>query len=336
MVTAEFTSLRDLVMHHAARHGWKTQRRVATTCGVDETAFSRFLDGRQDLGAVPTFQIFQAVNVPIDQYPLAFELLRQSQVQARSLDQARRAPRTAAFGPPMVDGQASALPPMAPMPQAAPPPSPVGAAPPGYSYPPAGAPPSRRRFGGANPAQAVAAVAVAILTLIGVWFALNTRVAGPSPQLASTTVVPSATQIAGSAPGGPVAAPPGRNESDPRQGAPVGARPTERPEPVQRTSGSGSRDAGPPWALILIGVAILVGGAAWLATRLSYRPSATPPIPTPANETGPLPAPSTAYPGDPFLPPSVAAPTTMTAEEAATLFATRGFSGQQISAFFAT
>jgi hypothetical protein len=83
MVATDFTTLRDLVLHYAGRRGWRTQRRIAVTCGLDETAFSRFLDGKQDIGAVATFALFQAVRVPIELYPLAFELLGRAQDEAR-------------------------------------------------------------------------------------------------------------------------------------------------------------------------------------------------------------------------------------------------------------
>jgi hypothetical protein len=85
MVAVEFTTLRDLLLHYAARRGWRTQRRIAVCCGLDEAAFSRFLDGKQDIGAVPTFDLFRAVRLPVERYPLAFELLGRAQEEARWL-----------------------------------------------------------------------------------------------------------------------------------------------------------------------------------------------------------------------------------------------------------
>jgi hypothetical protein len=87
----QFATLRDLVLHHAGRRGWSTQRHIAVACGLDETALSRFLDGRQDIGAVRTYALFREIGIPVERYPLAFELLDRSQRLAREIDGARRA-----------------------------------------------------------------------------------------------------------------------------------------------------------------------------------------------------------------------------------------------------
>jgi hypothetical protein len=86
-----FETLRDLVMHHAARRGWLTQRTVAVMCGLDESALSRLLNGEQDVGARRTHALFQAVGVPVEQYDLAYALLGRAQEQARANREARQA-----------------------------------------------------------------------------------------------------------------------------------------------------------------------------------------------------------------------------------------------------
>lgn len=89
MQAMAFTSLRDLVLHYAARRGWRTQRHVAVVCGLDETALSRFLNGEQDIGARRTHALFQAVGVPVDEYDAAYALLAQAQDIARTALRAR-------------------------------------------------------------------------------------------------------------------------------------------------------------------------------------------------------------------------------------------------------
>src|SRR6266536_1446742 len=91
MTATPYPTLRDLILECAARNGWHTQRRIALSCGIEESALSRFLDGRQDLGAVATFELFRAVSVPVEQYPVAFELLRRAQTEARQLRESREA-----------------------------------------------------------------------------------------------------------------------------------------------------------------------------------------------------------------------------------------------------
>jgi transcriptional regulator with XRE-family HTH domain len=96
-----FETLRDLVMYHAARRGWSTQRTVAVMCGIDESALSRLLNGEQDIGARRTHALFQAVGVPVDQYDLAYILLGRAQEQAQAHRAARQASeRHAAPAPP--------------------------------------------------------------------------------------------------------------------------------------------------------------------------------------------------------------------------------------------
>jgi transcriptional regulator with XRE-family HTH domain len=85
-----FETLRDLVMHYAARRGWLTQRTVAVMCGLDESALSRLLNGEQDVGARRTHALFQAVGVPVEQYDLAYALLGRAQEQARANREARQ------------------------------------------------------------------------------------------------------------------------------------------------------------------------------------------------------------------------------------------------------
>lgn len=92
-------SLRDLVLHHAARRGWHTQRHVAVICGLDESALSRFLNGEQDLGARRTHALFQAVGVPVEQYDLAYALLGRAQDSARLIRAGRREPAATASRP---------------------------------------------------------------------------------------------------------------------------------------------------------------------------------------------------------------------------------------------
>ncbi len=81
--------LRALVLHYAKRRGWRTQRRIATACELEETALSRFLNGEQDLGARRTHALFRAVGIPVDDYDLAYELLARIQEQARLYRDAR-------------------------------------------------------------------------------------------------------------------------------------------------------------------------------------------------------------------------------------------------------
>jgi hypothetical protein len=83
-VGTTFETLRDLVMHYAARRGWRTQRHIAVACGFDESGLSRFLNGEQDIGARRTHALFQAVGIPVEQYDLAYALLGQAQEQARA------------------------------------------------------------------------------------------------------------------------------------------------------------------------------------------------------------------------------------------------------------
>src|SRR5438270_58394 len=73
-----------MVMYYAHRCGWKSQRTVATYCGIDETGLSRFLDGRQDLGAVATYALFRTVRIPTAELPIAFELLTQAQAEVKT------------------------------------------------------------------------------------------------------------------------------------------------------------------------------------------------------------------------------------------------------------
>jgi transcriptional regulator with XRE-family HTH domain len=90
MQITDIGTLRDLVLHHAARRGWQTQRQVAVICGLDESALSRFLNGEQDLGARRTHALFQAVGIPVDEYDLAYALLARAQDSARTLRAGRR------------------------------------------------------------------------------------------------------------------------------------------------------------------------------------------------------------------------------------------------------
>ena len=95
MEPGTFDTLRDLVLHHAARRGWLTQRHVAVICGLDESALSRFLNGEQDIGARRTHALFQAVGVPVEQYDLAYALLGKAQQMATKARRSRlnHAPR---------------------------------------------------------------------------------------------------------------------------------------------------------------------------------------------------------------------------------------------------
>src|SRR5690349_13850470 len=77
-------SLRSLVLGCARRRGWSTQRHIAVACGLEESAFSRFLDGRQEIGAVATFGLFREVGIPHEHYGTAFELLDRAQREARA------------------------------------------------------------------------------------------------------------------------------------------------------------------------------------------------------------------------------------------------------------
>jgi hypothetical protein len=86
-----FETLRDLVMHYAARRGWSTQRTVAVMCGLDESALSRLLNGEQDIGARRTHALFQAVGIPVDEYDLAYRLLGRAQEAAHLNRVARQA-----------------------------------------------------------------------------------------------------------------------------------------------------------------------------------------------------------------------------------------------------
>ena len=83
-------SLRELLLFYARRRGWRTQRRIAMACDLEETALSRFLNGEQDLGARRTHTLFRAVGIPVDDYDLAYELLARAQEQARAHREARR------------------------------------------------------------------------------------------------------------------------------------------------------------------------------------------------------------------------------------------------------
>jgi transcriptional regulator with XRE-family HTH domain len=89
MQATTFETLRDLILHHAARQGWHTQRHVAVICGLDESALSRFLNGEQDLGARRTHALFQTVGIPIDEYDVAYALLGRAQDEARTLREGR-------------------------------------------------------------------------------------------------------------------------------------------------------------------------------------------------------------------------------------------------------
>lgn len=82
MTAPPFTSLRELVLHHAARRGWHTQRQIAVFCGLDESALSRLLNGEQDIGAWRTHALFRAVGIPVEQYDLAYALLGQARSAA--------------------------------------------------------------------------------------------------------------------------------------------------------------------------------------------------------------------------------------------------------------
>lgn len=94
-----FASLRELVLHYAAGRGWRTQRQIAVFCGLDESALSRLLNGEQDVGALRTHALFQAVGIPVERYDLAYALLGQAQAAARSTRTLRRAhPARAANG----------------------------------------------------------------------------------------------------------------------------------------------------------------------------------------------------------------------------------------------
>jgi transcriptional regulator with XRE-family HTH domain len=99
-----FDTLRDLVLHHAARRGWLTQRHVAVICGLDESALSRFLNGEQDIGARRTHALFQAVGVPVEQYDLAYALLARAQEAAADARRSRL--RHASRSGQAVEGQA--------------------------------------------------------------------------------------------------------------------------------------------------------------------------------------------------------------------------------------
>jgi transcriptional regulator with XRE-family HTH domain len=99
MQTEQLTTLRDLVLHHGVRRGWRTQRHIAVACGLDETALSRFLNGDQDLGARRTHALFRAVGIPVDQYDLAYALLGRAQDAARAARVDRQAHERAAPSP---------------------------------------------------------------------------------------------------------------------------------------------------------------------------------------------------------------------------------------------
>jgi transcriptional regulator with XRE-family HTH domain len=92
-------SLRDLVLRHAARRGWHTQRHVAVISGLDESALSRFLNGEQDIGARRTHALFQTVGIPVEEYDLAYALLGRAQDDARQLRHGRQMPATAGARP---------------------------------------------------------------------------------------------------------------------------------------------------------------------------------------------------------------------------------------------
>jgi hypothetical protein len=100
MQATTFETLRDLVMHHAARRGWRTQRHIAVACGFDESGLSRFLNGEQDIGARRTHALFQSIGVPVEQYDLAYALLGRAQELARTSREAllvRRRDRVIGF-----------------------------------------------------------------------------------------------------------------------------------------------------------------------------------------------------------------------------------------------
>jgi hypothetical protein len=89
-----FGTLRELVLHHAAGRGWRTQRHVAVACGLEESTLSRFLNGEQDLGARRTHAFFKEVGIPVEMYDQAYALLGREQESARAgrLARLRRAP----------------------------------------------------------------------------------------------------------------------------------------------------------------------------------------------------------------------------------------------------
>ncbi len=84
-----FETLRDMVLHYGARHGWSTQRHIAVVCGLDESALSRFLNGEQDIGARRTHRLFQAIGIPVVHYDLAYALLGRAQESATAARDAR-------------------------------------------------------------------------------------------------------------------------------------------------------------------------------------------------------------------------------------------------------
>lgn len=91
MQATTFETLRELVLHHGAARGWRTQRHIAVACGLDESALSRFLNGEQDIGARRTHALFQAVGIPVEQYDLAYTLLGRAQEVAAESREARTA-----------------------------------------------------------------------------------------------------------------------------------------------------------------------------------------------------------------------------------------------------
>ncbi|HEY7296269.1 MAG TPA: helix-turn-helix transcriptional regulator [Dehalococcoidia bacterium] len=87
MTTVHFASLRELVLYHAARRGWRTQRQIAVLCGIDESALSRLLNGEQDIGAWRTHALFRTVGIPVEQYDLAYALLGRAREAAAQREQ---------------------------------------------------------------------------------------------------------------------------------------------------------------------------------------------------------------------------------------------------------
>ncbi len=89
MQATTFETLRELVLHHGAARGWRTQRHIAVACGLDESALSRFLNGEQDIGARRTHALFQAIGIPVEHYDLAYALLGRAQELAAESREAR-------------------------------------------------------------------------------------------------------------------------------------------------------------------------------------------------------------------------------------------------------
>lgn len=76
-------TLQDLLLTCGRRRGWRTQRHIAVSCEIDETAYSRFVHGEQEIGATRTYALFRAVGVPAERIDLAYTLLEQAQRLAR-------------------------------------------------------------------------------------------------------------------------------------------------------------------------------------------------------------------------------------------------------------